>query len=187
MEVVTRFCGKFGSVDKLVFVVIVFWELYSMVGHDVFENKKFFTIMNLKVIMVYWVILLKSKMVQLMSLIINIFYSIKYISIRELFSNASEALDEIRYRSLTEPSVLDGQKEMVIKIIPDKDSNTLTLIETGIGMPNARMNSRWRPKMDASIVRSRTKAFQIDRAGTPVASPICRWAPDQRRDQTPEQ
>ena len=60
---------------------------------------------------------------------------------------------------MIEPSVLDCQTVMVIEIIPDKDSNTLTLIETGIGMSKAelinslgtiaRMNSRWRPKMDA--------------------------------------
>ena len=70
----------------------------------------------------------QAEMAQLMSLIINTFYSNKEIFIRELISNASDALDEIRYRSLTEPSVLDSQKEMVIKIISDKDSNTLKLL-----------------------------------------------------------
>ena len=108
-----------------------------------------------------------------------------------MISNASDALDEIKYRSLTEPSVLDSQKVIVIKIIPDKDHNTLTLNETGIGMTKAelinslgtiaRMNSRWRPKMAAQTIGQWTgKRSQ-------VASPICRLAPDRGRDQTREQ
>ena len=79
----------------------------------------------------------QAEMAQLMSLIINTFYSNKVMFIHELISNASEALDKIRSRSLFEPSVLKSRKEMLIKIISDKDSNTLTLIETGIGMTKA--------------------------------------------------
>ena len=110
-----------------------------------------------------------------MSLIINIFYSIKYSSIREFISNPSDALDEIRYRSLIEPSVLNNRTEMVIKIIPDKDSNTLTLIETGIGMTKSELINSL-----GTIASSGTKAFQN-------AFPICLWAPDRGRDPTREQ
>merc|ERR1712227_504547 len=51
----------------------------------------------------------------------------------------SDALDKIRYESLTDASKLEGQKELFIKIVPDQDAKTLTLIDSGIGMTKADM------------------------------------------------
>jgi molecular chaperone HtpG len=96
----------------------------------------------------------KAEVKELLNLVINSLYSHKEIFLRELISNASDAIDKARYLSLTNSELNLTATEWKIKIVPDNNANTLTIIDNGIGM-----NREDAVNNLGTIARSGTKEF----------------------------
>ena len=93
---------------------------------------------------------------QLMDLIVNAFYSKKEIFLRELISNASDAIDKIKYQSLTNSELLGEDQAFEIRITQDKDNNQFIIHDTGIGMTKEDLISNL-----GTIASSGTKKFIV--------------------------
>lgn len=76
----------------------------------------------------------KTEVSKLLDIVVNSLYSEKYIFLRELISNASDACDKLRYYALTNPGIAKGNGDFKITITPNAEANTLTISDNGIGM-----------------------------------------------------
>ncbi|WZZ01872.1 hypothetical protein YC2023_074200 [Brassica napus] len=76
----------------------------------------------------------QAEVSRLLDLIVHSLYSHKEVFLRELVSNASDALDKLRFLSVTEPAMLGDGGDLEIRIKPDPDHGTITITDTGIGM-----------------------------------------------------
>src|SRR5947209_3674332 len=76
----------------------------------------------------------KTELKQILDIIIHSLYSHKDIFLRELISNASDAIDTLRFQSLTNAALAEGDTDWKIRIASDDNSGTLTVSDNGIGM-----------------------------------------------------
>jgi molecular chaperone HtpG len=96
----------------------------------------------------------KTELKQLLHLIVHSLYSHKDIFLRELISNASDALDTIRFQCLTHPELGEDNTDWKIKLIPDEKAGTLTVSDNGVGMSRETIVENL-----GTIARSGTRAF----------------------------
>ncbi|WP_134703411.1 molecular chaperone HtpG [Ammoniphilus sp. YIM 78166] len=83
----------------------------------------------------------KAESKRLLEMMINSIYSQREIFLRELISNASDAIDKIYYRALTDDSLTFDKDSYFIKVVPEKENRTLKLIDTGIGMTQEELET----------------------------------------------
>ena len=91
---------------------------------------------------------------RLLDLVVNSIYTNKEIFLRELISNASDAIDKIHFESLTNREILDGEDEFEIFVLPDAATKTITISDNGIGMSRSEVINNI-----GTIAQSGTKAF----------------------------
>ena len=91
---------------------------------------------------------------QLLDIVINALYSDREIFVRELVSNASDALEKLRVKQLTDSNIYQPDKPLEISITTDKDNKTITIADTGIGMTEADLVENL-----GTIAHSGTKKF----------------------------
>ena len=96
----------------------------------------------------------KSELRQILHLITHSLYSNKEIFLRELISNASDAINKIRFNSISNTDLLDGDTDWKIKLIVDKEKNTLTISDNGTGMSRGTIIDQL-----GTIAKSGTKRF----------------------------
>jgi molecular chaperone HtpG len=96
----------------------------------------------------------KTELKQLLDLIIHSLYTKKEIFLRELISNAADAIDKLRFESLTNPGLLDGPPDWKIKVVPDETGGTLTVSDNGTGMSRESIVDNL-----GTIAKSGTKLF----------------------------
>ncbi len=96
----------------------------------------------------------KTELKQILHIIVHSLYSHKEIFLRELISNASDAIDTVRFQSLIHPEVLEGNSDWKIRIVPDEEAGTLTVSDNGVGMSKDTVVENL-----GTIARSGTRAF----------------------------
>ncbi len=96
----------------------------------------------------------QAEVAKLLQLMVHSVYSDRDVFLRELISNAADALDKLRYEAIAAPELLGGDSSLAITITPDKTAKTLTVADTGIGMDRDELIDNL-----GTIAKSGTQAF----------------------------
>lgn len=96
----------------------------------------------------------QAEVSRILDIVVNSLYQNKDVFLRELISNASDALDKIRFLSITKPEILEGKSDLEIRVAYDADARTLTLTDSGIGMTKEDLVSNL-----GTVARSGTTKF----------------------------
>ena len=97
----------------------------------------------------------KAETKELLNLMIHSIYTNKEIFLRELISNANDAIDKLKFQSLTDTDILKGDNKFKIEISVDKDNRTLTITDNGIGMTYEEVDDNI-----GTIAKSGSKLFK---------------------------
>jgi molecular chaperone HtpG len=96
----------------------------------------------------------QAEVAELLNLMVHSVYSETDVFLRELVSNASDALDKVRYEAIAQPELMAGNDRLAIRIAPDAEAKTLTISDSGIGMSRQELIDNL-----GTLARSGTKAF----------------------------
>src|SRR5689334_22215422 len=96
----------------------------------------------------------QAEVTKVLSLVIHSLYSNPEVFLRELVSNASDALDKLRFRAVTEPALLPAGERLAVQLVPDPKERTLTISDNGIGMSAEQLAREL-----GTVAHSGTRAF----------------------------
>jgi molecular chaperone HtpG len=99
----------------------------------------------------------QAEVAKILKLMVHSVYSDRDVFLRELISNASDALDKLRYEAIARPELLEGESELAITLTPGKEAMSLTITDTGIGMTADELASNL-----GTIARSGTEAYMAE-------------------------
>ena len=117
----------------------------------------------------------KTESKKLLDLMINSIYTNKEIFLRELISNASDAVDKLYFKSLTDTDVKLSKDELAIHVSFDKDARTITVSDSGIGMTKDELEKNLAPSPIPARSNSKPKTTRL-RATTWISSASSAWA-----------